>query len=157
MRRTQKAVLVLASGIALASISLSDAVHADPSPQSDDAGTQAVESDMHEFMEYYFQPTYKRLKAAMAEAPADRAGWKAVKADSLILAESGNLLVARAPDGDNGNWNKHSVQVRQFGGKLYAAAKKQDFETANASYRLMIEHCNACHKEYENGKHILQP
>src|SRR5262245_18130875 len=59
-----------------------------------------VESDMHESMEYVFEPTYKRLKPAMASAPADNKGWKAIKADSLILAESGNLLLIRQPDKD---------------------------------------------------------
>ena len=33
----------------------------------------------------------------MAAAPADNAGWKAVKSDALILAEGGNLLLLRQP------------------------------------------------------------
>ena len=34
-----------------------------------------VEDSMHEFMEYVFQPTYKRLKVSMATEPEDKAGW----------------------------------------------------------------------------------
>jgi hypothetical protein len=38
-------------------------------------GANPVESDMHEFMEYVFSPTYERLKASMASLPpTTRAG-----------------------------------------------------------------------------------
>jgi len=67
-----------------------------------------VEDSMHEFMEYVFQPTYLRLKATMTTAPADNKGWKAIKADSLVLAESCNLLFSRAPDGAAADWIAHA-------------------------------------------------
>ena len=35
-----------------------------------------VEKSMHEFMEYVFQPGYKRLKKNMASEPANKAAWK---------------------------------------------------------------------------------
>src|SRR5687768_8874539 len=73
--------------------------------------TEPVEPDMHEFMEYVFEPSFKRLKAAVAAAPADNATWKTVKADSLILAEGGNLLLGRPSEDDAADWAKHSVQV----------------------------------------------
>jgi len=118
---------------------------------------EPVEPDMHEFMEYVFQPTFKRLKPAMAEAPADNAGWKAIKADSLILAEGGNLLLSRQPDEDAADWVKHSVQVRDFGGQLYRAAKAKDYEAARKHYTSMVQNCNACHHQFANGEHILAP
>ena len=61
------------------------------------AGPEAVEDSMHEFMEYVFQPTYRRLKLSMAAEPNDNKDWKTIKSDSLILAESCNLLFARLP------------------------------------------------------------
>ena len=78
--------------------------------------TEAVEPDMHEFMEYYFQPTYRRLKETMAAAPADNAGWKAIKADSIILAESGNLLIGRGPEDRRGTKSpsKSAMQEPSF-------------------------------------------
>src|SRR5579862_5043618 len=71
-------------------------IQAGDAPQSE-AKLVPVDRSMHEFMEYYFQPTYLRLKPVMAAAPADNAGWKAIKADSLLLAEGGNLLLLRTP------------------------------------------------------------
>jgi hypothetical protein len=121
------------------------------------AAPQPVEPDMHEFMEYLFQPTYRRLKLSMASAPADNAGWKAIKADSLILAEGGNLLLGRAPDGDAAAWDALSVAVRELGGQLYQAAKNKDFDTARGHYQAMLLKCNACHDQFAGGEHQLTP
>ena len=116
-----------------------------------------VEDSMHEFMEYVFQPTYLLLKATMAAAPADNKGWKALKSDSLILAESCNLLFARKPDTHEDDWTKHATAAKTDGAALYKAAKEKNFEAATAAYKTMLNNCNACHKQFEDGKHILQP
>ena len=116
-----------------------------------------VEDSMHEFMEYVFQPTYRRLKVSMASEPADNSGWKAIKSDSLILAESCNLLFARTPDEDGKDWNAHAVASRDAGAKLYKAARGKDYAAAKRSWGMMLNNCNACHKQFENGKHILTP
>lgn len=118
---------------------------------------EPVEADMHEFMEYVFEPTFKRLVPAMAAAPANNQGWKSIKSDALILAEACNLLVSRQPEEDGADWVKHSVEVRDLGGQLYRAAKAKDFDKARQHYEAMVESCNACHRQFENGKHILKP
>lgn len=120
-------------------------------------GPEVVEDSMHEFMEYVFQPTYRRLKVTMAGAPADNAGWKAMKSDSLILAESCNLLFDRAPEENATDWARHAVASRTSGSNLYQAARTKDFTAAAAAYNQMLENCNACHRQFENGKHILTP
>lgn len=116
-----------------------------------------VEPDMHEFMEYVFQPTFKQLKPAMAAKPENNQGWKTIKAGSLILAEGGNLLLMRQPEKDAADWTKHSVEVRDFGGKFYRAAQAKDFDAASANYKSMVQSCNACHHQFAGGEHILTP
>lgn len=152
------AVLTLSAAAALLSATLPDASQASPwlrvVPED---GPQAVEESMHEFMEYVFQPAYLRLKQAMATAPADNKGWKALKSDSLILAESCNLLFDRAPDEHGADWKSHAKSAREQGAKLYAAAKAKDFAAAGGAWKSMLESCNSCHRQFENGKHILQP
>jgi len=123
----------------------------------DKTATVPVEPDMHEFMEYVFQPTFRRLKPAMATAPTDNKIWKAIKADALILAEGGNLLLMREPQDDIADWMNHSVEVRDFGGEFYRAARAKDHTTARKHYEAMIESCNACHHQFANGEHILAP
>ena len=119
--------------------------------------TQPVEDDMHEFMEYVFQPTYNRLKTAMAKEPTDNNTWKAIKSDALILAEGGNLLLMRKPDRHADVWDEHSVVVRKLGGKLYQAAKKKDYRAARGSYTSMLMKCNSCHRAFADGEHQLEP
>jgi hypothetical protein len=81
---------------------------------ADDASVQvaAVESDMHEFMEYVFEPTYARLQASMVTAKANSPDWTAIKSDSLILAESTNLLLGRG-EATDATWQNHVQQVRE--------------------------------------------
>ncbi|MEY3175733.1 MAG: hypothetical protein RLZZ436_3647 [Planctomycetota bacterium] len=152
------AVLALVTSAALLSTTLPDSSQAAPWLRSvPEDGPQAVEESMHEFMEYVFQPAYLRLKQAMTTAPADNKGWKALKSDSLILAESCNLLFDRAPDDNAADWKAHAKAAREKGGQLYAAAKAKDFMAAGTAWKTMLESCNACHRQFENGKHILQP
>lgn len=125
--------------------------------QKPSAAPVPVEESMHEFMEYVFQPTYVRLKGSMAVEPTENPGWKAIKADSLSLAESGNLLLLRTPDKDGKAWNDSSVAVRDLGGQLYQAARKKDYASARRHYVAMIEKCNACHTQFADGEHQLKP
>lgn len=131
-----------------------------PAPAALPNGQEIVEPSMHEFMEYVFMPSYKRLKAAMAANPAatDKPGWRLVKAEAIALAESCNLLLIRTPkEGSKADWDKHAIASRAEAAKLYAAAKKFDAAAAKPAYEAMLQSCNACHKQFENGKHILAP
>lgn len=121
------------------------------------AGVEPVEKDMHEFMEYVFEPTFQRLKPAMASEPADSKGWKVIKADGLILAEGGNLLLARQPEEEADEWNRLATTVRKHGGELYAAGKKKDFSAAKSAYVAMVTSCNECHQKFAGGEHQLEP
>jgi len=121
------------------------------------ADHKAVEESMHELMEYVFEPTYKRLRQSMASPPADKAGWKSVKSDALILAESSNLLLFREPEEMSSDWNSSIVAIRDLGGKLYQAAAKSDYDAAKGHYTAMLENCNQCHKVFAEGKYQLEP
>ncbi|WP_166829837.1 cytochrome c [Thalassoroseus pseudoceratinae] len=120
---------------------------------------EPVESNMHEFMEYYFEPAYKELRSEMASEPENNTGWKAIKAHSLVLAEGGNLLLMHKPykSDDVKSWREHSVAVRKHGGELFAAAKKKDYAAARTAYEAMIGQCNQCHDGFHHGKPKLKP
>lgn len=119
-------------------------------------GQKPVETDMHEFMENLYKPSYLRLREVMAKRPS-RSKWRHVKAESLLLAESANLLLGRVPDENGALWKKLAVENRDSGAKLYAAAKKRDYETAKKHYTAMIKSCNTCHQKFAGGEHQLKP
>jgi hypothetical protein len=118
---------------------------------------EPVEDSMHEFMEYVFQPAYLRLKENLREEPRNNREWKPLKSDALILAESCNLLFGRKPEQDAADWVRHAVAARNDGAAVYKAAGERDFGATVAAFKTMLNSCNACHRQFEDGKHILQP
>lgn len=148
---------LLIGSIVLESPSTGNGNRAQADSNDDKATARAVEPSMHEFMEYVFQPPYKRLRAAMASEPADNAAWKAIKSDSLILAEAGNLLLIRHPDENEDTWRSHAVEVRGLGGQFYQAARKKDYAAATQHWSAMLQKCNSCHKAFADGKYQLAP
>lgn len=116
-----------------------------------------VELDHHEFMEYAFAPFFEQLKSAIASEPADRKGWVPIKANSLILAENGNLLMLRPAEDDEGDWNQHAAELRDKGQLLYKSAKKRDYALSRKHFISLIEKCNACHKQFADGEHLQEP
>ena len=122
-----------------------------------DTAIKPVDVNMHDFMEGMFQAPYRRLKTAMEKEPMEPPAWKSLRSDALILAEGCNLLLTRLPEKDIEDWKKHSIEARQAGEQVVLAGKAKDFSKARASYETMLNHCNACHRQFENGKHILAP
>ena len=115
--------------------------------------------NMHHFMEYISQPSYKALKAAMSgEAPKDRRGWKVIKSHALILAETSALVAERVPKdataAEKEEWQELSLKVYESGKQLYKSAGK--FDDAKKHYGTMIENCNKCHSSFDGGKHQLK-
>ena len=118
---------------------------------------QPVDDSMHHFMEYVYEPAYKRLRTSMADEPADKQAWKGIKGDALTLAECANLLLSRAPDEDADTWRELSATVRGHGGDLYQAARQSDYAAASKAYKTMITSCNDCHDHFADGEHQLEP
>ena len=120
-------------------------------------GTMPVEGDMHEFMEYMFEPSYKRLKETLAAEELDNKSFKTVKADGLSLAEGGNLLLMRVPKEDGAAWREHAVLVREAGAALYKSGKAKDAEASRKNFAGLLLKCNACHDQFAGGEHQLSP
>ena len=151
MKKKLFAILMLP----LASVLILAAADEDDAPVSAEA--VPVDDDMHHLMEYVFEPAYKRLKQSVAAEPADKAGWSAIKGDSLTLAESTNLLLHRLPEEDSNDWVKLSVETRKIGGEVYQAARKKDYAATKKNFALMLKSCNACHDKFADGDHQLKP
>lgn len=111
--------------------------------------------DMHHFMEYVCEPSYKGLKQVLATEPANRKAWKAFKNHALVLAETSALVAARGPDepAKAKQWKEISREVYNSGSALYKSAGK--YEDAKKHYGLMIDQCNKCHTVFAEGKHQL--
>ena len=116
-----------------------------------------VENDMHEFMGHLFQPPYERLRQSLAIKPSGKAAWKNIASDSLILAEGGNLLLARSPDEQDDSWVSNATGIRTFGTFVYRSSREKDYTTVLFNYRHMVDQCNDCHREFADGVPHLDP
>lgn len=105
--------------------------------------------DTHEFMEHMVEGTFATLKQRLNEKPADAKAWRSVRDTSLLLGESGNLLLIRKPDdADTTEWSKLSIALRESGDTLSKAAKAKDYDASRKAYLALVHACNACHTKY---------
>ena len=118
----------------------------------------AAIDNMHHFMEYISQPSYRALKDGLATEPADRAAWRPLKSHALILAETSAIVSRRTPekatDEEIAQWQQISLDVYNSGKELYQSLG--DYEKAKVNFDKMIDNCNHCHDVFENGKHQLE-
>ncbi len=157
MKRRIAICLALCASLTVIWLNFQPSISASETSASTEGEMKPVNVNMHDFMEGMFQVPYRRLKVAMEKEPTDPPGWKALRSDALILAEACNLLLIRKPEKDIPDWIKHSIASRDAGAAIVAAAKQKDFAASKEAYVQMLDHCNACHKQFENGKHIMKP
>jgi len=125
-------------------------------PETEAPSFESIDN-MHHFMEYICEPSYKSLKEIMVKEPENRKQWKAFKNHSLVLAETTALLAQRCPKEDeesSAQWNQLSFSVYNSGKQLYKSAGK--FDDAKLHYSAMIDNCNKCHTAFADGKYQLE-
>jgi len=112
--------------------------------------------NMHHFMEYVFEPSYKGLKATLAAEPENRKAWKPFKNHALVLAESTTLLAQRGPEEaeKSKQWKQISLDVHKQATALYKSSG--DYDQAKQHYGTMLESCNKCHTVFAAGKYQLE-
>lgn len=111
--------------------------------------------NMHHFMEYICEPSYKGLKPLMATEPADRKAWKVFKNHALVLAETSALVANRGPKDEvkNQQWKAISAEVYRSGKSLYKSSG--NYVEAKKHYSTMLDSCNRCHTVFAKGKYQL--
>ena len=80
--------------------------------------------------------------------PADAKDWSAVRRSALTLAESGNLLTARAAGRDPGEWAKDVKLLADAGAAAYKAAQARDPKALAGVADSLDAACTTCHKQY---------
>lgn len=111
--------------------------------------------NMHHFMEYICEPSYKGLRQVMATEPADRKAWKVFKNHALVLAETSALVANRGPKDEvkNQQWKAISAEVYRSGSSLYKSSG--NYVEALKHYSAMLDSCNRCHTVFAKGKYQL--
>jgi cytochrome c' len=116
-----------------------------PSPPAS-SSTQRV-GTMSELMVHLIYPTSDAIFYISSRTPATDAEWTTLQAQTLILAESANLLMmpgrTRA-----GQWNRDARQMLDAAAAAFKGAKAKDTAAIEAVSDQLLESCTSCHKAY---------
>ncbi len=90
-----------------------------------------------------------RLAQSLAAPPASEEQWEQARSEAAIVAEAGNLLLARRPPkGTVSGWRERATAFRGEALTLLHAIERRDFSAAQQSLRTMPQTCAACHADY---------
>ena len=85
--------------------------------------------------------------------PKNEVEWNAIRAQALLLAESGNLLMMAGRVRDQGNWMRDSKMLIDAGAAAYKAASAKDMTAILALNDQLNAACVTCHEQYRPNYH----
>ena len=136
----------------------SSQVSASAADQAETVGPEPL-VDVHELMESVVGKAFEGAKKGLSEKPADRKAWSSVFSMSVLLGESGNLLLFRKPeDAEPKQWKALAVGLRDRGQDLIQATKAKDYDASKKAYTAVVEACNKCHTKFAtDGEPKIEP
>jgi hypothetical protein len=139
--------------LALAPVLLSVAGAAKPAPRVAPKFEVIAETSL--LMEGLNQPNYQSLEKLLKQKPADADTWTLIRGQSLLIAETGNLLLLRPPrSGGADAWNQDAMDLRTAAAGLARKAGDRDYEGSVAGLRKVASVCNRCHETFRIATHI---
>lgn len=105
------------------------------------------------------KPNFDGLGKMFRQKPADADAWEFARGQSLLVAESGNLLMLRPPQGKAAQdaWLSRSQDLRDAGTKLAKAAGEKDYVAARAGMAKLANVCNKCHETFRVPTRVALP
>lgn len=100
-------------------------------------------------MEGLNQPNFRSLEKLLTKRPADEDAWMFARGQSLLIAETANLLMIRPPR-NNGQdvWMERSMAMRDAASGLSRTLAKKDFDASRKGLVDLAGMCNRCHKAF---------
>ncbi|QEL13598.1 cytochrome c [Limnoglobus roseus] len=97
------------------------------------------------------------LNRTFQEKPADAQTWAFARGQSLLIAETGNLLMMRPPKTRQAQdtWMAKAADLREAGVKLAKAAAGKDYAAARAGVASMANACNRCHEAFRVAERVV--
>jgi len=106
---------------------------------------------MSELMVHLIRPTSDAVFYITSRTPTTEAEWVALQAQTLTLAEAGNLLLLPAHARGRAQWIADARLMLEAGKKAFAAAKAKDMAALEALNDEMYESCLTCHTHFRAG------
>jgi hypothetical protein len=106
---------------------------------------------MSELMVHLIRPTSDAVFYITSRTPTTEAEWVALQAQTLTLAEAGNLLLLPAHARGRAQWIADARLMLEAGKKAFTAAKAKDLAALEALNDEMYESCVSCHTHFRAG------
>lgn len=113
-----------------------------PRPPMRNVGT------MSELMVRILYPNSDALFYIETRTPNTDSEWSTLEGQTLMLAESANLLMMPGRARDQKQWMDDSKLLLEAGTAALAAVKAKDVAAISALSDQLLESCTSCHKHY---------
>lgn len=111
------------------------------------AAAQSV-GTMSELMIRLIYPTSDPVFYITTRTPTTEAQWSELQGQTLMLAESANLLMTPGRARDQNQWMADAKLLREAGAAAFKAAKAKDVAALDALNEQLYQSCTTCHLHY---------
>ena len=131
-------------------VAMAAAVHAagqvaPPAPAPRPVGT------MSELMVHLIRPASDAVFYITSRTPTTEAEWGTLQAQTLLLAESGHLLLMPSRARGRARWLADATLMLEAGRKAFAAATAKDVAALEALNDELYQSCVQCHQHFRPG------
>ena len=111
------------------------------------AAAQSV-GTMSELMIKIIYPASDPVFYITTRTPTTEAQWNELQGQTLMLAESANLLMMPSHARDQDRWMADAKLLREAGAAAFKAAKNKDVAALDALSDQLYQSCTSCHMHY---------
>jgi hypothetical protein len=141
--------ILLVAGVTLVACSTQPAPETTPAPASSSLARRV--GSMSELMVDILYPAGDAVFYIETRTPTDSEGWALLQMQTLMIAESANLLMMPGRARDQDQWMADSQLMLDAGEAAYRAAKDRDVEALVALNDQLYMSCVTCHEHYRPG------
>jgi hypothetical protein len=124
-----------------------------PAPQTAPAAAPALRpvGTMSELMVHVIRPTSDAVFYITSRTPSTGEEWTTLQGQTLMLAESANVLMLPAHARGRAQWLADARLMLEAGRKAFVAAKAKDLAALEALNDELYQSCVTCHEHFRPG------
>ena len=142
--------------VLLAGAALAQALPAQQQPASDSVGGPQPVGTMSELMVHLIYPTSDAVFYILTRTPTTTAEWGVLEGQTLMLAESANLLMMPSRARGREQWIRDAQLLLDVGEAALKAAQDRDVEALSELNDPLYRSCVTCHQHFRSGYGVRQ-
>ena len=108
-------------------------------------------------MEGLADPNFKALGKLLADKPKEAEAWTFIRGQSILIAETGNLLLMRPPKARDAQdtWMARATELREAAAGVARAAGARDYVKSRSGVAEVANACNHCHQAFKVATRLV--